>query len=228
MDRSRFVDLTDVGVLSNEKMLMVGLGSVGSNLARAAASIGITSFVLFDADVVGRENIAVSWLEGEGEQKSEDVAGRLSDRYGVDVLSYPRLATGNAVQDTISDEEVTIVVVSTDNIDSRREVYESIASLPGTNDLLFIDFRIGGYNGHVFSFFMGDNKARAAYEKTLNNRGIGLPCGAKAYPGLTLGWCPMTLIDILSRFSKGETFHYNRSVYMDVTQGQIESVFAGL
>ena len=216
-------------MLSDEVMLMIGLGSVGSNLARSAASIGVTRFNLWDADTVGRENIAVSWLETEGHNKTDDVAGRLEERYGVEVVSYPRRATGRSVQDTITSGEVTIVVVSTDSIDSRREIYEAIESCPGNNEsLLYIDFRIGGYNGHVFSFYMGDRDAREAYAKTLNNRGIGLPCGAKAYPGLTLGWCPMTLIDILARKSKGERFSYNRQVYMDVVNEETIYLFAGL
>lgn len=209
MNRTRFVDLIDTENLQDEKIVFIGTGSVGSNLVRVAVASGVESVVLYDNDLVGPENIAVSWLTRPGEFKVDDIEENITRLYGASVIARPERARSGSVVGQI-DNGATMVVVSTDNIESRRMVYNSFVESDCVN-VLYVDFRIGAYAGYVYTFFGRDVEQRAAYEQTLNNVGTGVPCGAKAYPGLTLGWCPGTMVDILARKSLLLPQIYHRS-----------------
>lgn len=221
INRTRFSDLIGREVLY-QGVLMVGAGSVGSNLARALSSIGVRDIVVCDHDTVGDENIAVSWLEGIGVPKVEDIAERAERLYGTNIVPVEDEVNSIRVADIIADRDIDVVVVSTDNIESRREVWDGVKYAEDAADILYIDFRIGGYSGNVFSFYVGDERSVELYEATFKNRGVGLPCGAKAYPGLTLGWCPMTLIDIVGRHIRKSLIPYHRSAHLDTSYNEPE------
>lgn len=211
IDRSRFANLIGESVLF-KPALFVGCGSVGSNVVRAAASCGIQDITLADGDVVGQENIAVSWLEGIEDAKVSILADQLIRVYGCAVHPIERMVTSTDVSMLIEEHEIEMVVVSTDNIESRNEIWRGCVG----RDILYVDFRIGRYSGACYSFRPSNEGAADMYVSTLKNKGTGLECGVKAYPGLTVGWCPMVMVDIIARESYGISTLFSRIANMDV------------
>lgn len=210
-------------------MLFVGAGSVGSNLVRAAAAIGVRDMVVCDMDVIGDENIAVSWLEEIGMAKAEDLARHASELYETAITAVEDEVGAREVGSLIDGHDIDVVVVSTDTIESRRATWEGVKQSyfeDESKDILYIDFRIGGFSGNVYSFYVSDQASVDLYEQTFENRGIGLECGAKAYPGLTLGWCPMTLIDILGRHISKSLIAYHRAAHTDTSYEEPEFIIS--
>lgn len=210
-------------------MLFVGAGSVGSNLVRSAAAIGVRDMVVCDMDVIGDENIAVSWLEEIGETKAEDLSRHAFELYETTITAVEDEVGAYEVGNLIDEHDVDVVVVSTDTIESRRAIWEGVRQSyldDESADILYIDFRIGGFSGNVYSFYVSDLASVDLYEQTFENRGVGLECGAKAYPGLTLGWCPMTLIDILGRHIRKSYISYHRAAHIDTSYDEPEFIIS--
>lgn len=145
------VDLTRIGEL---RIVIFGLGTVGSSITVELAGSGIQRFRLVDGDVLEPENIVrhAAGYAHVGHNKAEAMADVLATRYppgSTDVQYYPCFVDG-AMADNFLDElieDADLVVAATDDRRAQRRIAERAlaADVPAIFPALYPD---GG--GEVF------------------------------------------------------------------------------
>lgn len=124
---ARIEPLFDIGLMAGARVLIIGCGSGGGNVALQLVMSGIRDFMLIDKDVLEAENVIrhVCGLRYVGQRKVDALADVLRDRnpnisvrtLDADVMDYDKL--DEAVRDA------AVVVLATDNEPSRYRVNES-------------------------------------------------------------------------------------------------------
>lgn len=107
--------------MCNQRVHIIGCGSVGSTLAENLARFGITKFVLYDFDKVEAHNIANQMFTQKdvGKLKVEAVADMLYD-INPEIKKDIKIVKRGYVGQTLSG----YVFLAVDNIDLRREICE--------------------------------------------------------------------------------------------------------
>lgn len=149
---ARIESLFDIGLMADARVLIVGCGSGGGNVALQLVMSGIRQLTLIDNDILEPENVIrhVCGLRYVGQRKVDALADVLRDRnpnvslttLDVDVMQYDKL--DEAVR------EAAVVVLATDNEASRYRVNESCVSqrTPFVVGKVFTR----GIGGEVFAF----------------------------------------------------------------------------
>jgi hypothetical protein len=116
---ARHVGLFDPETLQGRRVLLVGCGSIGSELARLLARSGVSRYILFDPDTVSVANLCrTAYLERDvGIPKVEALGRALADvREGVEIEAHA------ARLDVLNDDDVVglieacdLVVAATDH-----------------------------------------------------------------------------------------------------------------
>ena len=124
---ARIEPLFDVGLMADARVLIVGCGSGGGNVALQLVMSGIRHLTLIDKDVLEAENVIrhVCGLRYVGQRKVEALADVLRDRnpnvsvatLDVDVMQF------DGLEETVQD--AAVVVLATDNEPSRYRVNET-------------------------------------------------------------------------------------------------------
>jgi len=156
MKRDRTFDriekLFDVGLFADVKVLVVGCGSGGGNVALHLVMSGIRNFALIDRDVLEPENVIrhICGRRYVGEKKVDAVAEVLKDRnpkakiakIDADIMSFGKLEKEVRRSD--------VVVLATDNEPSRYAVNEICVR----NEIPFVVGRVftRGIGGEVFAY----------------------------------------------------------------------------
>lgn len=149
---TRIEKLFDVGLLGDAKVLILGCGSGGGNLALQLVMSGIRNITLVDKDTVEPENVIrhVCGIRFIGKNKVDAVEEVLIDRnpkinirkFNVDIMHF---------QDLESEiKSHTVIGLATDNEPSRYLVNEICVR----NKIPFVVARVftRGIGGEVFSF----------------------------------------------------------------------------
>ncbi len=149
---TRIEKLFDVGLLSDTRVLIVGCGSGGGNLALQLAMSGIRNFTLIDKDALELENVIrhVCGRKFIGKKKVDAVEEVLLDRnpainvrkLDVDIMHYDNLE--------FEIKNHTVIALATDNEPSRYLVNEICVR----NKIPFVVARVftRGIGGEVFSY----------------------------------------------------------------------------
>jgi molybdopterin/thiamine biosynthesis adenylyltransferase len=149
---NRIEKLFDVGVIGNARILIVGCGSGGGNLALQLVMSGIRNFTLIDNDTLEPENVIrhVCGRRFIGMKKVDALEEVLEDRnpkinvkkLDVDIMHFETLESEIKYH--------TVVVLATDNEPSRYLVNE----LCVRNNIPFVVARVftRGIGGEVFSY----------------------------------------------------------------------------
>ena len=134
--------------LSQLRVAIIGAGSVGGFTALALAKMGVTSFTIYDNDVVDTHNISNQFFAKESLDTPKVVAiAQELRRYcptAVDVEVFNEFYSGQSL------DKHDVVIVATDNIEGRAAALE--ASVKSTKCLLFIDGRMGAETLRTFAF----------------------------------------------------------------------------
>jgi adenylyltransferase/sulfurtransferase len=113
--------------LLESRVLVVGLGGLGSAVALYLAAAGVGSLVLADGDEVDASNLQRQIAHGEadlGRNKAESAADSVrSLRSAARVAIIPRRLEGNLLNETVAD--VDLVVDATDSFLARLEINQS-------------------------------------------------------------------------------------------------------
>lgn len=164
---TRIEKLFDVGLLNNARVLIVGCGSGGGNLALQLVMSGIKKFTLVDKDTLEIENVIrhVCGRRFVGKKKVDALEEILLDRnptiavrkLDVDVMHFETLEAEIKAH--------TIVALATDNEPSRYLINEICVR----NKIPFVVARVftRGIGGEVFSYRPGLRGCLACLERVL-------------------------------------------------------------
>jgi len=164
---TRIEKLFDVGLLSDTRVLIVGCGSGGGNLALQLVMSGIQTFTLIDKDTLGLENVIrhVCGRKFIGKKKVDALEEVLLDRnptikvrkLDVDIMRF------DGLESEIKDH--TIIALATDNEPSRYLINEICVH----HKIPFVVARVftRGIGGEVFSYRPGLGGCLACLESVL-------------------------------------------------------------
>ena len=171
-----------------KKIVIIGCGGIGSNVAHILFSTGFTNLTLFDGGDVAAENIAPQFFTTDqiGLNKAMALKQRLAH-----IFSEEDAGSITAVEDNFRRrhliDEADIVIVGTDSMESRRSIWGSEGNITGWQ--WWIDARMGGTQYKVLT--VGNNRlSREAYATSLIPESTPLPCGEKATAFITKGLLP--------------------------------------
>lgn len=187
--RSHLLIPEDMG---HKRVLIVGAGTVGSNVAFALASIGIRHFTIVDFDIVGIHNLPSQVFTSKqvGYSKAIMLAENLLDRFGIDDLCceaiddrfHPKFE-GKGTHD--------IIVSAADSMNVRKMV----SMWARGSSARLIDTRCGGHEIQTWAYDTADADQYDTYRSTLyaDSEVDPLPCGGEMYPAAGLAAALNTL-----------------------------------
>lgn len=169
--------------MSDKRALIVGAGTVGSNVALALASIGVRHFTIYDHDQVGIHNLPSQAFTSEqvGVNKAEALAHNLQARFAAD---GQMLTKACAEKFTPRSPEYSdgfdIIVSGADSMTARTMVSMWARSA----DARLIDTRCGGHEIQTWAYDTRDAQQYETYRSTLHrdSEADPLPCGGEMYP----------------------------------------------
>jgi molybdopterin/thiamine biosynthesis adenylyltransferase len=142
-------------------ILIVGCGAVGSFTAVGLAKLGIMKFRLIDPDKIEEHNVLNQFFGIKDTQryKTDVVKGIILDfNDQANVYSGTYKFASNEVEGT------QIVLSCVDSMDVRKEIFNACKN---GKVQLFIDARMSGLQGQVYSVDMTKKKEISNYEKSL-------------------------------------------------------------
>lgn len=190
--------------------LLIGLGSIGSNVAHTLASMGATHFELYDPDVVAMENIfPANFTQNQvGQPKVEAVKSALVNNLGLNpdlIVTHQEKFEGQ-----MPAAYPEVVICSPDSLRARRQAW-AVLDGEGLYDL-WVDARMGGTSITVHSMLASsDEDLKERYNKTLQGGGYNLPCGQKATALLTKGIIPQLVMQSVYDYALGRPPLYGAS-----------------
>ncbi len=221
IDRSRFARLLPEEKLEGRKVLIVGLGGIGSYAAVLLAKMGVKDFTLIDPDKVDEENVATQW------HSSERVCWSKVD--AVETALYEVNGEISVVSDeaefTSSDIGCAdVVIAAVDSLEVRRQIVDAMPLEPRR---LLVDPRMGLESFEVnyweYPVEIGElPEWRRYYESLLATDALELPCGAKAI-AYTGALCASVLCAQVRRWLCG--FEVPMLTIGDVGAGAVESLW---
>lgn len=169
----RQLDIIDPQKLGAIDVTMIGVGGLGSPTAMALAKMGIKNFTIYDHDVVDEHNVPnqMYTLHDIGKPKVDAISNVISSMGG----------DADGRQEKFESQVLNgIVIVTVDNMEGRRAVWDSIKWSPSIP--LLIDARMGAEVGRIFAVNPADLDDIRYYENTLysDEEAVELPCTAQS------------------------------------------------
>ncbi len=160
-DYQRQVGIVDVEEFRDNSIAIVGCGAIGSFVAISLAKMGLTKFHLYDFDKVEAHNLPNQFFKEKdiGRNKVQAIANAMTD-FNRDVEIKGFL---NRVEDSRFPLDTRIVISCVDNMKVRKYIFNKCKK----DVQLFIDCRMGGLQGQIYSVDMTKKKEIKNYEKSL-------------------------------------------------------------
>lgn len=165
------------------RALIVGAGTVGSNVAHALAAIGVRRMTIVDYDEVGIHNLPSQVFTSAqvGYSKAECLAQNLVDRFGLDGLVVDAVH-GKFTPQFPKDagDPYSIIVSGADSMTVRKMV----SMWARGTDARLIDTRCAGHEVQTWAYDTADREQFDTYQSTMYGDGEAspLPCGGEMYP----------------------------------------------
>ena len=178
--------------IADKRALIIGAGTVGSNVAFALAAIGVRHFTIVDHDEVGIHNLPSQVFTSKqvGYSKAVSLGDNLLDRFGLDGLSI------EAVADKFTPRfegkgEYDIIVSGADSMTVRK----AVAMWARGSNARVIDSRCGGHEVQTWAYDAADDDQYQTYMSTMyaDSEADPLPCGGEMYPAAGLAAAMNTL-----------------------------------
>lgn len=171
--RIRQRDMIDADLMAAYPVTIIGLGAIGSHVARVLSQLGTCRFCLYDPDTVGEENLATQWY------RAGDI-GRAKAEALRDVLMafLPDLQIDIRVEPYADQPLDGIVVVGTDTMESRAAVWHTVRE--SSHVVLLVDGRTAGEELHVHTIRPAFPDDVRWYEESLvpDHQAADVPCTA--------------------------------------------------
>ena len=172
VDTSRHQQVFDAGWVPG-RILVVGLGSIGSNVAYNLAKLNLTALTLLDDDSVEQHNVANQRFDAAdvGRLKSEAVFDTVDRAVGANTVEAYSRRLGDPDLDeavpAIARCRFETVFLCTDSIESRRLAADRIKLNRVTS--LVVDCRMNATQATVYAFDPRDFDQLARYRDTLHS-----------------------------------------------------------
>lgn len=177
--------------------LIIGAGTVGSNVAMALASVGVRRFTIIDYDTVGIHNLPSQLFTSDqvGYSKATCLAENLVARFEVDGLVAHDI-DGKFLSTFPTDTSYQIVVSAADSMVVRKKVSAWSRGMA----CRVIDTRCAGHEVQTWAYDAADHGQFEAYQSTLykDSEASPLPCGGEMFPAAGLAAAINTLAAVSS------------------------------
>jgi len=220
LDFMRQLDILDPRKL-NFPVTLIGAGGIGSPTGLVLTKLGVRDLTIWDPDTIKAHNLPNQLfpITSENRPKAEVLAELLEGFAGIRPRIVKRAFTG--------EERLTGVVISgVDNMESRKAIWQTVRFKPTV--LLYIDGRMAGEFGVVYSIRPCDIEDVRFYEKTLHSddEGFQVPCTARSiiYNGFFIA---ALIANQVKKFAVGEP--WSREILFDlkclqlITEGRMLS-----
>ena len=164
----RQTGLIDIETFRDNSIAIVGCGAIGSYVASSLAKMGLTKFYLYDFDKVEPHNLPNQFFKEKdiGKYKVNATMNAMTDfNSDVDIVMFP-----GRIEKSKFPKDVKIVISCVDDMEVRKYIFNKCKD----KVQLFIDCRMGGLQGQVYSVNMTKKKEIKNYEKTLFSKGEAL------------------------------------------------------
>ncbi len=164
--------------LSQWKIKVFGLGSIGGELVKQLALVGFKDLTGYDFDTVDHDNIGsqVFVKEHINMLKTEALTKLMKDWYDFDIATVNDKITEET---EILPEEKTIYFCGFDSLEARKILWDKLKNFP----VLWCESRIGRSSQRFYfvDLIKRDNEWITNYEKSLDPKGprTELQCGDK-------------------------------------------------
>lgn len=180
-----------------KRVLVIGAGTVGSNVAFALASIGVRDFTIVDFDEVGIHNLPsqVFNFDQVGANKATALHTNMCKRYGMEAMKS-RTVPEKFTPRFPGKGEYDIIVSAADSMTVRKMV----AMWARGSNARVIDTRCGGHEIQTWAYDAHDSVQFDTYSSTMYSDGDAdpLPCGGEMYPAAGLAAAMNTLAAVSS------------------------------
>lgn len=180
------------------RILLVGLGTIGSWTAVAMEKIGCENMIMFDNDKVATPNIGCQVYVPEELRllKTDAMFERLNrkenniDAVNSKIEEYPKELF----------DQAQLIVNAADSMDTRKFLIENL-----TDKQTLIDGRMAGNAIEIYTAVGSDPVSIETFKKSLfdSSQARPIPCGMKAvaYNGFV---CAGLLTDLVAKYANGE------------------------
>lgn len=197
----------------NGRVVIVGLGNIGSNAAMSLVRLGIKDFKIYDDDKVEAHNITSQYFSAShlGFTKSTALATQMRDANpAISVNEFTERFTGG------SSREDEILIIAVDTMAERRAIQAQLVKTAQERwPRLIIDARVGGPQIEIYTFNSANNVEEWA--KTFSDNPSQDPCGGRfiAYVSVI---CGALISNTVKKFLKGEAINKSFMLHVDSMQ----------
>lgn len=166
-------DIIDGTELQKGSVTIIGAGSVGSFTTLTLSKMGVGKIKVFDQDGIQDHNLPAQFYRKKdiGEWKVNALKNLISEFADTTIISRNRF---------YKDQKLSgVVIVVTDNMESRRNVWEQYKKQNCTSG--FIEARMGAELSKLYTIKSTSPEDCDFYEKTLHTdaQSLKLPCTAR-------------------------------------------------
>ncbi len=185
---------------------IVGLGNIGSHTALTLCRLGITSFQIWDDDLVENHNLTSQAYDVNdlGKSKAEALASKMKAiNPDVNVLPLREKYVGQPI--------TGIVIIAVDTMVGRKIICESLQKL-AVQPQLIIDARVGGGQLEIYVC-----KNWAEWLETFVDKPSQDPCGGRfiCYTSVVTG---ALITNVVKKYLKGDPYDKSTMMHIDTLQ----------
>jgi len=188
----------------DNKILIVGCGAVGSFTAISLAKMGLTKFLLYDDDKVEAHNLPNQLFPEDaiGIDKALAVATYMQ-QYNSEVNVIPFIKKFGIN----TEHDCSIVICCVDTMRARKQIFINSKK---NKVQLFIDTRMAGTQGQVYTVDMEDKKQIANYETNLfsDEEAVQERCTERSIIYTVLGIASLVCNQLVKAFKNEELRNY--------------------
>jgi len=179
----RQVALVNIREYIDNQVTIIGCGAIGSFVGISLAKMGLEKFELWDGDAIEEHNLPNQFFE------ECDIGNNKAAMTKTHMKSYNIDIDIKCVESFFQEEIIRghIVICSVDTMRARQDIFNACKRCK--NVQLFIDTRMSGLQGQLYTIDMTDDEEIMFYEKTLftDSEAVQERCTARAIIFTVLG-----------------------------------------
>jgi len=203
IDYIRQSGIVNIESFRDNEIAIIGCGAIGSFVAASLAKMGLTRFTLYDFDKVEAHNLPNQFF------REEDIDFSKANATEMLMMQFNSLCIINEKNKYKGELLKTPIVIScVDNMDIRKQIFK--ACKKDKKVQLFIDTRMGGLQGQVYTIDMDKKKEIKNYEKSLfsQKEAVQLKCTERSIIFTVLGMASVVCSQIIKCFNEEKIRNY--------------------